>query len=90
MSTTVRPDVAAAPEGPLEIDWDDPSFRDDPHPLIRELRAREPVGRTPDGSWRLLRYDDVVRLLRDVPSGVRLSDGSLPGRDRPEIGRAHV
>lgn len=83
MSTTVRPDVAAAPEGPLEIDWDDPSFRDDPHPLIRELRARAPVGRTPDGSWRLLRYDDVVRLLKDVPSGVRLSDGSLPGRDRP-------
>ena len=41
------------------------------------------MSRTSDGSWRLLRYDDVVRLLKHVPSGVRQADGTLPGRDRP-------
>jgi cytochrome P450 len=74
---------AASAEVPIEILWNDPSFRDDPYPLLAELRASAPVSRAQDGSWRLLRYDDVVRMLRDVPCGVRLSDGTLPGRDRP-------
>jgi hypothetical protein len=74
---------ATRPSVPRAIDFRDPAFRDDPYPLLAELRREEPVGPTPDGSWRLLRYDDVVRLLREVPTGVRLSDGRLPGRERP-------
>ncbi|MEN8181514.1 MAG: cytochrome P450 [Myxococcota bacterium] len=76
---------AAAPtaDAPTEIVWNDPGFRDNPFPLLAELRERAPVSRAQDGTWRLLRYDDVIRLLREVPSGVRLSDGTLPGRDRP-------
>ncbi len=63
---------------------------DDPYRLLARLREYDPVNETPFGIWRLSRYDDVVRMLRDVPSGVRFADGtsfggqaaglSLPGR----------
>jgi cytochrome P450 len=59
----------------------DPAFRDDPHPALARLRALAPVHRTPLGLWRLTRYVDCVRLLRDVPCGVRTTDGRLPGVD---------
>lgn len=65
----------------------DPAFRDDPYPALNRLREIEPVNRTPFGIWRLTRYDDVVRLLRDVPTGVRLADGGLPGEDRRALAR---
>ncbi len=51
------------------------AFRADPHPFLAHLRAVDPVNETPLGVWRLTRYDDVVRLLRDVPAGVRFADG---------------
>ena len=57
----------------------DPAFRADPHPYLRRLRELDPVNQTPIGIWRLTRYDDCVRLLTQVPTGVRLSDGSFPG-----------
>ncbi|HVP31147.1 MAG TPA: cytochrome P450 [Myxococcota bacterium] len=60
----------------------DPAQRDDPHPALAKLRELDPVNETPLGFWRLTRYDDVVRVLREVPTGVRKADGSLPGRDR--------
>jgi len=53
----------------------DPAFRANPHPYLSRLRALDPVNRTPLGFWRLTRYADVERLLRDVPTGVRMSDG---------------
>jgi hypothetical protein len=59
----------------------DPAFRNDPYPGLARLREREPVNRTPIGIWRLTRYADVVRLLHDVPAGVRTTDGTLPGFD---------
>jgi cytochrome P450 len=77
MSPSTRATAEPVVEDPFEIAWNDQAFRDDPYPM------RAPVSRAADGSWRLLRYDDVVRVLKDVPSGVRLSDGTLPGRDRP-------
>lgn len=55
----------------------DPAFRADPHPFLARLRARDPVNQTPIGFWRLTRYADVERLLRDVPTGVRMADGSM-------------
>jgi cytochrome P450 len=54
---------------------------DDPFPAIHRLRDEAPVHETPIGSWRLSRYTDCVRLLREVRCGVRRRDGSLPRRD---------
>lgn len=78
--------VASSPGDPWTEDpwrgWNpvDPAQRDDPHPALARLRSADPVNETPFGLWRLTRYADVVRLLRDVPSGVRLSDGTLFGQ----------
>jgi len=57
----------------------DPQFRRNPYPLLQRLRQHDPVNETPIGVWRLTRYDDVVRMLKEAPSGVRLADGSLYG-----------
>ncbi len=62
----------------------DPAFRDDPYPALARLRETEPVNATPVGIWRLTRYVDVVRLLREVPCGVRTTDGILPGADESD------
>lgn len=51
----------------------------DPYPALHHLRRVAPVHETPLGFWRLARYDDCVRLLREVPAGVRRSDGSPVG-----------
>src|SRR5215831_5646002 len=59
----------------------DPAFRADPHPFLKHLREVDPVNQTPVGIWRLTRYADCVRLLTQVPTGVRLADGNLPGQD---------
>jgi len=53
---------------------------EDPYTGFRELRETQPVNLTPDGTWRLSRYDDVQRLLRHVPTGMRRTDGLLPGQ----------
>ena len=53
----------------------DPAFRSDPHPFLARLRETHPVHLTPVGIWRLTRHADVERLLRDVPTGVRMADG---------------
>ena len=58
----------------------DADFRANPYPALARLREVDPTNETPFGFWRLTRYEDVVRLLREVPTGVRLADGSLPGR----------
>ena len=82
--TGLHPDVEAA----LRDDpWKganplDPAFRADPYPTLARLRAVDPVNQTPLGFWRLTRWADCVRLLRDVPTGVRLPDGSRPGNER--------
>jgi cytochrome P450 len=82
-------DLAAArrlgvdPSDPwLGTDPADPSFRDDPAPALRRLREIAPVHLSPIGAWRLSRYDDCVRLLREVKCGVRYADGT------PAIGSA--
>ncbi len=62
----------------------DPAFREDPYPALHVLRAIDPINHTPLGVWRLSRYRDVVRLLREVPAGVRTTAGALPFVDDPE------
>jgi len=42
----------------------DPAFRADPYPFYDELRAHDPVHRSPFGFTVLTRYDDVARTLR--------------------------
>ncbi len=62
----------------------DPTQRDDarwldPFPSLAEIRENHPVHETPAGLWRVFRWNDCVRLLREVPAGVRRTDGTAPG-----------
>lgn len=57
----------------------DPDFRHDPYPYLKRLRDHDPVNETPIGLWRLTRYDDVIRMLKEVPSGVRMANGTVFG-----------
>ena len=59
---------------------EDLGYQQNPYPGHRELRETQPVNLTPLGFWRLSRYDDCVRLLRQTPSGMRLTDGRIPGQ----------
>ena len=45
----------------------DPAVRADPYPFYEELRRLAPVHRSPFGAVVLMRYDDVVHTLRDLP-----------------------
>jgi cytochrome P450 len=54
-----------------------PTFAD-PYPALHELRRIAPVNRTPLGVVRLSRHADCVHLLREVKTGVRRRDGSIP------------
>lgn len=56
-----------------------PEFRDCPYPFLARLRSFAPVHETPEGVFRLTRYDDVLRMLKEVPSGVRMRDGTVWG-----------
>ena len=50
-------------------------FLNDPHSLFRRLREEAPVNLTPIGVWRVSRYEDVLRMLREPGAGVRRADG---------------
>ena len=85
---TQHEQAAAAITGEDESWKDDPwlgvfppemARKADPYPDLARLRAYDPVNQTPVGFWRLTRYDDVVRMLREVPTGVRFANGSIFG-----------
>jgi len=65
----------------LGVNTTDPAFRDNPYPFLKRLRDYDPVNLTPLGVYRLTRHDDVVRMLKEVPSGVRMADGTIFGAD---------
>lgn len=65
-------------------DPSDPAYLEDPYPVYRRLRERHPVSLTPDGVWRLTRYDDCLRMLRSSGAGMRRTDGTLPGQSPEE------
>jgi len=46
-----------------------PEGRANPYPLYHELRAADPVHRTPQGMWLLSRYDDCWAVMRDPRFG---------------------
>lgn len=58
----------------------DRDYIDDPYPTLRRLREDYPVSLTPDGVWRLTRYDDCLRMLRSTSAGMRRTNGTLPGQ----------
>lgn len=60
------------------------AYLEDPYPFYRGLRELHPVSLTPDGVWRLTRYDDCVRMLRLTGAGMRRTDGRLPGQSAEE------
>jgi cytochrome P450 len=50
----------------------EPETRADPYPLYHELRARDPIHRSPVGVWVLTRYSDATTVLRDPRFSVDL------------------
>ena len=54
----------------------DDAFRTDPYPILNMLREHQPLAKTPMGLWAVSRYEDVERLLRGVPAGMRKRDGT--------------
>jgi cytochrome P450 len=74
-----QPDESWKQDPWLGVNPIDPAFKDDPYPFLRRLREYDPVNETPIGVFRLTRYDDVIRMLKEVPSGVRMADGSVFG-----------
>ena len=63
----------------------DAGYMDDPYPVYAQLRERHPISLTPDGVWRLTRYDDCQRMLRMTGAGMRRTDGRLPGQTQAEL-----
>lgn len=59
----------------------EPSFRDDPYPALHGLRERDPVNLTPVGTWRVSRYEDVVRVFREANTSMTLANGESPNFD---------
>ena len=75
IATTKRP-----PPSWHGADPADPAYLENPYPAYSLLRAQHPVSLTPDGVWRLTRYDDCLRMLRLTGAGMRRTDGTLPGQ----------
>jgi cytochrome P450 len=83
MSTSLQPtptdDSSWMTDPWLGVNPTDRAFRADPYAFLKRLRDYDPVNETPIGLFRLTRYDDVIRMLKEVPSGVRMGDGSVFG-----------
>jgi cytochrome P450 len=75
ISTTKRPNPSWHGADPA-----DPGYLEDPYPIYRRLREEHPVSLTPDGVWRLTRYEDCLRMLRLTSAGMRRTDGRMPGQ----------
>jgi cytochrome P450 len=52
---------------------------DDPFPSLAWFRIHAPVNQTPGALWRVYRFADCMRVLRELPCGVRQTDGVAPG-----------
>ncbi len=79
IATTTRPQPSWHGADPAN-----PAYLEDPYPVYRRLREQHPVSLTPDGVWRLTRYDDCLRMIRLAGAGMRRTDGRLPGQSREE------
>ena len=68
----------------------DPAFRDDPYPALNRLRDLEPVHVSPWGHYRITRYRDVAKLLKETRVGMRTTEGRLPFTDESVIPRTFM
>ncbi len=63
MATSAEP--RPVPTG-IQLTVLDPVFREDPYPVLKELREREPIHFNPDmGTWIFTRHADVFAILRN-------------------------
>ncbi len=76
----------AIPEyaGWFGADPDLPGFKLNPHGAYKHLRETVPVNLTPNDMWRLTRYEDIQRLLKHTPAGMRDSEGLISGMTKEE------
>jgi cytochrome P450 len=59
--------MSASPPSILQLTALNPAFRDDPHAMLDELRAEQPVLRDPmAGAFFLTRHEDVRGILTDL------------------------
>ena len=91
MTSAVEPEAASSGPGSEWMGIDAAGYAisraQDPYPAFHALRRAAPVHRTPLGTVRLSRHADCVRVLREVPSGVRRADGSPTGTSTRREGR---
>jgi cytochrome P450 len=59
-------------------------LKSDPHQKFKQLREQAPVNLTPDGRWRLSRYADIQKLLKNSKVGMRHLNGLIPDHNRQE------
>lgn len=59
-------------------------LKTDPHARFAHLRETAPVNLTPEGRWRLSRYDNIQRLLKHSNVGMRHRNGLLPDHNRED------
>jgi cytochrome P450 len=68
----------------------EPAIKDDPYPALNRLRETAPVHLAPPGYYRVSRYADVTRMLKEVKSGVRTTQGKLPFTDESAFQRTFM
>ena len=61
----------------------DPQFREDPYPILAELREHDPIHHDAQlGRYFFTRHDDVAEILRDPPEGLdAVEEPGLSGLD---------
>jgi cytochrome P450 len=79
--------VTETPKTPVPgwygLEPDDGAQVEDPYPAFKSLRENQPVNLTPEGGWRITRYEDIQHLLRRAVAGMRQTNGLIPGQDTP-------
>ncbi len=81
--------VDISPVDSAEAGWygADPTIDDlkaNPHGHYKQLREQAPVNLTPEGRWRLSRYADIQKLLKNSKVGMRHLNGLIPDHTREE------
>ena len=66
------------------IPMEDEAYWQDPYPVLREIRARSRVARTPEGQLAVLRWDDAVETMKGtqfIAEGIEVLEqkGFAPG-----------
>jgi cytochrome P450 len=88
-----RNPVPGGPEGTmtqdLQIDFTDPAFQNDPHPVYARMRRTGPVRRVrlPSGlhAWLITRYDDARRALSDPRLSKSMLAAGSAGAAQPSL-----